>query len=137
MATLTNPFVWENTVIEMLKEFPDNVVAFVCHGHLTKADYETMLIPEVEDKLKRHKKLRTYTEMASDFGGIEPGALWDDTKLSFGHLFDWERSAVVTDVEWMHRAVKVYRFLGFLIPGKVQAFPTAEADKARAWIGEP
>jgi SpoIIAA-like len=107
------------------------------HGLLTKADYETVLIPDIEDKLKRHKKLRAYTEMAPDFGGIEPGALWDDTKLGFGHLLDWERIALVTDVEWMHRAVKVYRILGFLIPGEVRALPAAEAVRARAWIVEP
>jgi hypothetical protein len=34
----------------------------VKNGHLTKADYETVLIPDIEDKLKRHKKLRYYTE---------------------------------------------------------------------------
>ena len=54
-------------MIEVLKDFPDNVAAFACHGHLTKADYETVLIPVIEDKLKRHKKLRSYTEIAPDF----------------------------------------------------------------------
>jgi hypothetical protein len=62
-------------VIEVLKEFPDNVAAFVCHGHLTKADYETVLIPAIEDKLKRHKKLRAYTEIAPDFAGIDLGGV--------------------------------------------------------------
>ena len=31
---------------------------------------------------------------------------------------------------------KIYAFLGFLIPGGVRAFPTAEAAKAREWIVE-
>jgi hypothetical protein len=26
-------------VIEKLQDFPDNFAAYVCHGHLTKADY--------------------------------------------------------------------------------------------------
>ena len=43
-------------MIEVLKDFPDNVAAFACRGRLTKADYETVLIPVIEDKLKRHKK---------------------------------------------------------------------------------
>jgi hypothetical protein len=98
----------EDVVIEMLKDFPDNIAAFVCHGNLTKADYETVLIPAIEDKLKRHKKLRSYTEIAPDFAGIEPGALWEDTRFGFSHLFDWERSALVTDVEWMKHAAKLY-----------------------------
>ena len=82
------------------------------------------------------QKLRAYTEIAPDFAGIEPGAVWEDTKFGFSHLFDWERSALVTDVEWMKHAAKIYAFLGFLIPGEVRAFPTAEAAKAHEWIAE-
>ncbi len=127
----------EDIVIEVLKDFPDNVAAFACRGRLTKADYETVLIPVIEDKLKRHKKLRAYTEIAPDFAaGIEPGAFWEETKFGFSHLFDWERSALVTDGEWMKHAAKIYAFLGFLIPGGIRAFPTAEAAKAREWIAE-
>ena len=72
-----------------------------------------MLIPVIEDKLDRHKELRVYAEIAPDFAGIEPGALWEETKFGFSHLFDWERSALVTDVEWMKHAAKIYGFLWF------------------------
>jgi hypothetical protein len=36
----------------------------------------------------------------------------------------------------MKHAAKIYAFLGFLIPGGVRAFPTAEAAKAHEWIVE-
>ena len=120
-------------MIEVLKDFPDNVAAFACHGHLTKDDYETVLIPHIEEKLDRHKRLRAYTEIAPDFAGVDPGALWEDTKFGFSHFFDWERAALVTDVEWMSRATK---FFGFLMPGEWRTFPTAEAAKANEWIAE-
>ena len=82
-------------MIEVLKDFPDNVAAFACRRHLTKTDYETVLIPVIEDKLKRHKKLRAYTEIAPDFAaGIEPGAFWEETRFGFSHLFNWERSTL-------------------------------------------
>ena len=123
----------EDIVIEVLKDFPDNVAAFACHGRLTKADYETVLIPAIEDKLKRHKKLRAYTEIAPDFAaGIEPGAFWEETKFGFSHLFDWERSALVTDVEWMKHAAKIMPSVSSYLG--MRAFPTAEAAKAREWI---
>jgi hypothetical protein len=35
-------------VIEKLQDFPDNVAAYVCHGHLTKADYAAV-IPHIQD----------------------------------------------------------------------------------------
>jgi len=121
-------------VIEALEDFPDNISAFACHGHLTKADYESVIIPQIDDKLTRHKKLRAYTEIAPDFAGVDPGFVWEDTKFGFGHFFDWERGALVTDVEWMSRATK---FFAFLMPGDWRTFATAEASKAREWIVEP
>lgn len=122
-------------MIEKLNDFPDDVAAYACHGHLTKADFDTVLIPDIEDKLTRHTKLRSYTEVASDYIREDPGAWWTDVKFDFGHLFDWERIAIVTDAEWMRRAAHFYRLFGFLI-GEIRSFPTAEADKARAWILE-
>ena len=121
-------------MIEVLKGFPDNVIAFACHGHLTKAEYETVVIPDIEERLKRHKKLRAYTEIAPDFAGIDPGAVWEDTKFDFRHFFDWERGALVTDVEWMKRAAKFFGFFGFLTPWELRVFSTADADKAREWV---
>jgi hypothetical protein len=120
-------------VIELLKDFPDNVAAYACHGHVTKDDYEQVLIPDIKERLARHSKLRIYYETAADFCGVDPGAVWDDTKVGFGHVLSWERLAVVTDVDWIRHAVK---FFGFLMPAQLRTFPTTEADKAREWIGQ-
>ena len=118
-------------VIELLEGFPDHVVALACHGHVTKADYETVLIPDINERLTRHDKVRIYYEIASDFAGVDPGAVWEDTKVGFSHFLSWERFAVVTDVDWIKHAVK---FFGFLIPAQLRTFPTTEAAKAREWI---
>lgn len=120
-------------MIEQLAGFPDNVAAFACHGHVTKADYETVLIPDVEKRLEQHDKVRIYYEVDNDFGGFDPGAMWDDTKLGFRHFNRWERFAVVTDVDWIEQTMK---FVGFLMPGELRAFPTSEAAAARKWISE-
>jgi SpoIIAA-like len=120
-------------MIESLTGFPDDVAAFVCHGHVTKADYETILIPDIENRLAHHDKVRIYYETAADFAGVDPGAVWEDTKVGFAHWFRWERLAVVTDVEWIKQTMK---FFGFLMPGELRAFPSAEADHAREWIAQ-
>jgi hypothetical protein len=56
-------------MIEHLAGFPDNVVAFVCKGRVTKADYDAVLIPTVLNTLKKHQKVRLYYETAPDFAG--------------------------------------------------------------------
>ena len=88
-------------MIEVVEGFGDDIAAFACHGHVMKADYESVLIPEIEDRLKRHEKVRIYYEVAPDFGGVDPGAVWEDTKVGFSHFLRWERFAVVTDVDWI------------------------------------
>jgi len=118
-------------MIETLKKFPDNVVAVACHGHVTKQDYATVLVPAVEKALQAHHKVRLYYETAADFAGLEPGAVWADIKVGMDHFLRWERVAVVTDVEWITHTMK---FFSFLMPGELRMFPTAEAPAARRWI---
>lgn len=120
-------------MIEVLEGFSDNIGAFVAHGHVTKDDYETVLIPKIEEKLGQHAKIRVYYEIATDFTGIDPGAAWEDTKVGFRHLLQWERFVVVTDVEWIKHTVKLF---GFLMPGEFRVFSTAEAGQAREWISQ-
>ncbi|VBA36962.1 hypothetical protein LAUMK13_01402 [Mycobacterium innocens] len=42
-------------MIERLQGFPDDVAAFAFHGHVTKTDYDTVLVPDFEDRLARHQ----------------------------------------------------------------------------------
>lgn len=118
-------------MIEALKEFPTQVLAFACKGKLTKHDYETVLIPAVEEALKQPGKIRLYYQIDRDFAGIEPGAVWDDFKVGMEHVLRWERIAVVTDVDWIRYTIRAF---SFVIPAAVQVFRTDEKAKAREWI---
>ena len=118
-------------MIEQLHGFPDNVLAFLCQGHVTKQDYDTVLVPAVMRMLERHAKVRLYYEIAGDFSDIEPGAIWEDFKVGMEHLTRWERMAVVTDVDWIKHTMQ---FFGFMMPGEMKIFPRSEATQARAWI---
>jgi len=96
-------------MIERLEEFPDNVVAFVCHGQVTRQDYDTVLVPAVEKALEAHDKIRLYYETGSDFSGIDPSAVWEDTRVGIGHLTRWEKFAVVTDIAWIRHTMSFSR----------------------------
>jgi hypothetical protein len=118
-------------VIEQLPNFPENVVAILCSGRVTKADYDSVLVPAVEDALKKHEKVRIYYEIAPDFLGIDPGAMFEDFKVGMGHLSRWERIALVTDVDWIKHTMQLF---SFITPGEMKLFPGSQADAARAWI---
>ena len=118
-------------MIEHLTDFPDNVVAVVCKGRVTKRDYDAVLVPAVEKALAKHKKVRLYYQTAGDFAGIDPSAVWEDFKVGMEHLTRWERIAIVTDVDWIKHTMQ---FFSFLMPGATKAFPSAEAARAREWL---
>jgi hypothetical protein len=118
-------------MIDQLRDFPAHVLAFVCRGRVSKADYDTVLVPAVAAALKSNAKLRLYYETAEDFSGIDAGAIWEDFKVGMEHLTRWERVAVVTDVEWIKQTMRLF---SFLMPGALRTFPTAQAAQARDWI---
>lgn len=120
-------------MIERIADLPENVLGFTAKGTVTAADYETVLIPAVEAMLARRPNVRLLYHLGAAFSGFEAGALWDDAKVGLRHLGAWERTAVVTDVEWIRVATKA---LGFAMPGEVRVFPDAELPAAKAWLSE-
>jgi len=118
-------------MITPLSGFPDNTIAIAGSGRITAEDYETQLIPLVEQAFETHGKLRLYYQLESEFSGFEAGAMWDDFKLGVAHFGDWERVAVVTDVDWIRRAAKAF---AFLMPCEVGTFDLNQAAAARQWI---
>lgn len=117
-------------MIEQLTGFADNVVAFRCLGHVTKADYTSILVPAVTEALRAQRKVRLYYETGPDFS-LGPSAAWEDFKVGMENITRWERVAVVTDIEWIKHAVQ---FFAFLMPAETKLFSRSQAAQAREWI---
>jgi len=50
--------------------------------------------------------------------------------LGTGHLSDWKRIALVTDIDGMTRMAAMF---GWMTPDELKRFPLAERDAAIAW----
>jgi SpoIIAA-like len=120
-------------MVEKIPNLPDNVLGFTAKGTVTANDYESVIIPAVEALFSRHHKVRFLYHLGEDFSGFEFAAMWDDTKLGLRHLKGWERMAVVSDVEWIRGAIRVF---GLAIPGHVRVFHNSELSEATRWISE-
>lgn len=118
-------------MIETLAGFPDSVVAMSAKGRVTRKDYEEVLIPKVNEAFGRRSKVRCYYELGAAFSGVDAAAAWEDFKLGIEHLRGWERVAVVTDIDWIRRAMNAFRFL---FPGEIRVFETRQGEEARRWI---
>lgn len=120
-------------MVEQIPDLPDNVLGFTAKGTVTSDDYESVIIPAVEALFSRQSKVRFLYHLGEAFSGFESAAMWDDTKLGLKHLAGWEKVALVSDVEWVRAAVKVF---GLAIPGQVRVFHNRELAQATRWVAE-
>ncbi|HEX8855202.1 MAG TPA: STAS/SEC14 domain-containing protein [Thermoleophilaceae bacterium] len=121
-------------MIERLKDMPPGTIGFRATDEIEREDYDEVLTPELRRALEAGSGLRTLY-LIEDLDEIEPGALWADAKLGWDvgarHRDAWVRSAIVTDIDWMARATKLF---AWMIPGEARVFPVAELEQAKAWV---
>ena len=120
-------------MLELIHGMPDNVVAVNARGKVTGDDYENVLIPLIEGKLRTFDRIRVLYVLGSYFDSFTAEAMWDDTKIGLRHITAYERIAVVTDVNWVAGAVK---FFSFMIPCPVMVFTSDNLHQAKEWIQE-
>lgn len=120
-------------MIEMMSGLPDNALGFEFSGAVSQEDYETVLIPAVEAALVDNDQVNLLCHIGPDFDNYELGAIWEDAKVGLEHVAVWQKIALVTDVEWIRTAVKVF---GFTIPGEVRLFDNDQLADVREWIAD-
>ena len=118
-------------MIHVLDDLPPNVLGFEVSGKVTEDDYESTIIPQIEEKQRQFDKVRMLYITAEDFDGYSAGALLQDTKVAFKRPGSWEKIAFVSDEEWLRRAV---RFLSWMVPGEVNVYSLADRERARDWV---
>jgi len=118
-------------MIERIQNLPDNVLGFTAKGTVTGSDYEKVINPAVEASLSKQEKVRFLYHLGEEFTGFDAAAMWEDASIGLKHLGSWERIAVVTDVEWIRAAVKVF---GVMLPGRIRIFSNRDFDAARTWL---
>jgi hypothetical protein len=120
------------TIIEGL---PDHVIGIRITDKLRAEDYETQLIPLVNEKLEKHRKLDLLCCIDGEWKGMEAGAMWQDLRLGLGRIGHWARMAIVTDIQWMANCgtspAPITR-----LPGHGSARPIARASTS-SWMPMP
>lgn len=120
-------------MVERIPDLPHTVLGFTAIGTITTMDYEKIIMPAVEEMHRDRGKVRFLYHLGDDFSGFQPGAVLDDAKLGLRHLTGWERTAIVTDVDWIRWGARIF---GLAIPGQVRVFSNRELDEAKRWIRE-
>jgi hypothetical protein len=121
-------------MLKRIIDLSDNVLGIEACGKVTAEDYQTVLVPELEAKLRKIKKVRLLYVLSDTFDGYTAAAAWQDARVGLMHLTQFDRIAVVTDVDWIRNSVKVF---GFLIPAELHIFAVDDLRQAQEWVSEP
>ena len=121
-------------MIEPIPEMPAGALGFRASGELTGEDYRETLLPALREAVEAGS-IRLLVVVADDFERLDFGAKFEDAKadLRFGleRREAWERTALVTDLDWLRR---YFRLFSWLAPGEVKVFRAAEEAAARDWV---
>ena len=120
-------------MIKVINDLPDNVLGFSAIGKITGADYDKIVIPALDEKLKTHNKISMLYQLGTDFSGFDMGAMLDDAKMGMKHLSAWDRIALVSDHEMINSFAK---FFGYMITCELRIYKNTELEKAKEWISE-
>lgn len=120
-------------MLKIMNDLAANVLGVSAEGKITGTDYETVLIPALEEKLKANKKIRMIYQLGNDFSGFDMSAMLDDAKMGLKHLSAWDRIALVSDHEMINSFGK---FFGYLMSCELRIFNNAELEEAKSWITE-
>lgn len=120
--------------IEVTSDSKDNFMVFKVSDKLTHLDYEDTLIPTLESVIKEYGRARLLVDFGKEFHGIEPAAMWDDTKFGIKHCNDFERIAIVGGPSW---SVWAARLGEAMMPCEVKSFDSNQYEKALDWIKQP
>lgn len=120
-------------MIKILIDLPGNVLGFSAIGKITGAEYQAIVIPALDEKLKTNQKIRILYQLGPEFTGFDMGAMPDKAKTGMKHLSEWDRIAVVSDNEMVNSFAK---FFGYLMICELKIYKNTELEQAKKWISE-
>ena len=120
-------------MLKLLEGLPDNVLGVSAEGKITGKDYETVLMPAIEEMFKTNKKIRMIYQLGNKFSGFDFTAMLDDAKMGMKHLSAWDRIALVSDHEMINTFAK---FFGHMLSCELRIFKNAKLEEAKKWITE-
>jgi hypothetical protein len=121
-------------VIEPLEGMPDGTIGFRATGRVTRDEYRDVLLPPMRDAAEAGD-VRMVFAVGPGFEKFEVGALAQDSKagitLGLGHPHAWNRTALVTDVDWVAKALHMF---AWLTPGEVKLYELDRLEDAKTWV---
>jgi SpoIIAA-like len=120
-------------VVERIDGMPPGTIGLRASGRLTRNDYRQVLEPALREGIDGGELRLLF--VLTDFEGLELAAVPEDVKTGlsawFGHHSAWKRFALVTNVEWVAKAMHMF---AWVTPGEVMICDLDRLEEAKAWV---
>lgn len=118
-------------MLQRIDNLPREIWGVRAIGKVSKSDYESTMLPELEAARRTGHRLRLLYQFGPEFEGFTASGAWEDARLGVQYLRLFERCAVVTDIDWLRTATKA---AAVMMPCPVKVFTNGELNGAVAWL---
>lgn len=118
-------------MLKKMYDMPPGTLGFEAVGEVDDDDVEDVLAPALRRWRAEQGKIRLLYLLGSRLEEYDGDAISENAKFVARHPSAFERVAVVSDEEWLGRAIKA---LSLLLPGEAKAFPIRELSAAKTWL---
>ena len=120
-------------MITKITGLPNYVVGFEASGEVTKADYDNVIIPAVNEVTERTGELYYLFVIRTGLNHFTAGAFWDDLKVGVQHIKQWKKMAIVSESKGIEKFTDL---VSYVVPGKAKGFHLDELEEAKRWVSE-
>ena len=120
-------------MVERMDDVPAGVIGLRASGKLTKADYTEVLEPALKEAMDSGQARVVF--VLTDFDGLDLDATFEDIRtglgVEFAHRKEWKRLTLVTDVDWVARAMRMF---AWAMPGELAVYDDLDKlEEAKSW----
>ena len=120
-------------MVERMDDVPAGVIGLRASGKLTEADYTEVLEPALKEAMDSGQARVVF--VLTDFDGLDLDATFEDIRtglgVEFAHRKEWKRLTLVTDVDWVARAMRMF---AWAMPGELAVYDDLDKlEEAKSW----
>ncbi len=120
-------------MLTKITDIPAHVAGFIATGHIDKAEYDKIVVPELERIDKAHGHIHFLLILETAVKNFTLGAWLEDIWMGIKHFRGLKRVAIVTDEKAVETITDKF---SFFMPGKAKGFRLSEAEAAKKWVAE-
>jgi hypothetical protein len=118
-------------MISLIKHAPENVAAFRAEGHVTKEDYDNVVIPTIDALVKKQGKINFVLVLDTSISNFTIAALMKDMGIGLKHFTKWHKMAIISESGAINTFTDMFSFIS---PGEAKGFTHAKMEEAMEWV---